>query len=293
VFDLRYHVASLAAVFLALIIGILVGAGLAARTDVEGSERAVLREQIDDLEQRNGDLSQEADLLRRQQVAGDTYVQKTYDVVMDGRLRAVNVALLFVGPSNDGDRDSLEQTLEDASGPGLIEMEALDLPVDPQEVRNALDPQFRDLGLEEVGRRLAGELIAGGDTPFWDALTPVLVQDRSGTSTAEADAVAISQTAVATDAPTRLFVDGIYSGLARAGVPVVAIERTDARPSRIPTYQSRGISSVDSVDTQLGRVALAALLAGGQEGHYGVKQTAKDGPLPPVESLPLAPLPGG
>ena len=292
-FDLRYHVASLAAVFLALIIGILVGAGLAARTDVEGSERAVLREQIDDLEQRNGDLSQEADLLRRQQVAGDTYVQKTYDVVMDGRLRAVNVALLFVGPSNDGDRDSLEQTLEDASGPGLIEMEALDLPVDPQEVRNALDPQFRDLGLEEVGRRLAGELIAGGDTPFWDALTPVLVQDRSGTSTAEADAVAISQTAVATDAPTRLFVDGIYSGLARAGVPVVAIERTDARPSRIPTYQSRGISSVDSVDTQLGRVALAALLAGGQEGHYGVKQTAKDGPLPPVESLPLAPLPGG
>ena len=292
-FDLRYHVASLAAVFLALIIGILVGAGLAARTDVEGSERRVLREQIDDLEQRNGDLSEEADLLRRQQVAGDTYVQKTYDVVMDGRLRGKKVALLFIGPSNDGDSNSLEQTLEDASGPGLIEMEALDLPVDPQEVRNALDPQFRDLGLEEVGRRLARELVAGGETPFWDALTPVLVQDHTGTSTAEADAVAVSQTAVATDAPTRLFVDGIYSGLARAGVPVVGIERTDARTSRIPTYQSRGISSVDSVDTQLGRVALATLLAGGQGGHYGVKPTAKDGALPPVDALPLAPLPGG
>jgi copper transport outer membrane protein MctB len=293
-FDLRYHVASLAAVFLALIIGILVGAGLAARTDVEGTERRVLEERIAELQRDNEDLSAGADLLESQREAADQYVAETYDVVMNGRLRATSVALLFVGPSDDDTLGSVEQTLEDASAPGLVEMEALELAVNPQEIESALDPEFSGLTLDDVGQRLAEELISGGETPFWDALTPVLVQDRRGTSSVEADAIVVSQTAVAADAPTRLLLDGIYAGLARGAVPVVGVERTDVRgPSRIPLYQSRGISSVDSVDTQVGRVALAALLAGGQEGHYGLKPSAENGPLPPIEPLPLAPLAGG
>ncbi len=290
-FDLRYHVASLAAVFLALIIGILVGAGLAGRTDVE---RSLLEGRIAELQQENEDLSAETDLLESQREAADRYVGETYDVVMNGRLRGTNVAMLFVGPSNDDVLDSAEQALEDASAPRLVEVEALELPVDPQEVESALEPQFAGLTLDEVGRRLAEELIAGDETPFWDALTTVLVQDSRGTSTVEADAVVVSQTAVATDAPTRLFLDGIYAGLAAGGVPVVGVERTDVRgPSRIPLYERRGLSSVDSVDTEVGRVALATLLSGGPEGHYGLKPSAQNGPMPRIEPLALAPLPGG
>jgi Copper transport outer membrane protein, MctB len=292
VFDLRYHVASLAAVFLALIIGILVGAGLAASTDVEGSERRVLEQRIADLQQVNEDLSAENDLLERQREAVDEYVNETYGTVMNGRLRGMRVAVLFIGQPDDA-LDDVEQTLEDASAPGLIELEAIELPVDPQEVENALEPQFTGLSLEEVGRRLGEELIEGGETPFWDALIPVLVQDHRGTSTAEADAVVVSHTAVARDAPTRQFVDGIYAGLAEGSVPVVGVERTDVRSSRIAVYKVNGLSSVDSVDTNVGKVALAGVLAGGAEGHYGLKPTAEDGPLPMIEPLPLAPLPGG
>ena len=86
-FDLRYHVASLAAVFLALIIGILVGAGLATRTDVEGSERRVLQDRIKELQQRNDDVVAQADLLRRQREAAENYVANTYSALMNGRLR--------------------------------------------------------------------------------------------------------------------------------------------------------------------------------------------------------------
>src|SRR6266545_4657387 len=49
-FDLRYHVASLAAVFLALLIGILVGVGLSGRVDEKESD--LLRERINALESR-------------------------------------------------------------------------------------------------------------------------------------------------------------------------------------------------------------------------------------------------
>jgi hypothetical protein len=91
-----------------------------------------------------------------------------------------------------------------------------------------------------------------------------------------------------------MFFDGLYAGLAGSGVPVVGIEGTDQRPSRIPVYKANGVSSVDSVDTQIGKLALALLLAGGAEGHYGLKTSAEDGTLPvPIEPLPLAPLPGG
>ena len=90
-----------------------------------------------------------------------------------------------------------------------------------------------------------------------------------------------------------MFLDGLYAGLAGSGVPVVGIEGTDQRPSR-PVYKANDVSSVDSVDTQIGKLALALLLAGGTEGHYGLKTSAENGTLPvPVEPLPLAPLPNG
>ena len=292
-FDLRYHVASLAAVFLALIIGILVGAGLAARTDVEGTERRVLQERIDELDRRNDDLTAQADLNRRQREAADNYINATYLPIMNGRLRGKRVALLFIGPTDEDALMAVEQTLEDASAPGLVEREGLELPVDPQEVESALEPQFSGLALDEVGRRLGEELVKGGETPFWDALLPVLVQDHRGNPTVEADAVIVAHTGVATDVPTRLFLEGIYAGLAASGVPVVGIERTEERPSRIAVYKANGISSVDSVDTPIGKLALAVLLEGAPEGHYGLKQSAEDGTLPTIEPLPLAPLPGG
>jgi Copper transport outer membrane protein, MctB len=293
VFDLRYHVASLAAVFLALIIGILVGVGISSRTDVEASERRVLEQRIAELQQENDDLAAQADLLRRQREAADDYIEATYPALMNGRLRGTRVSLLFLGQTDENMLRLVEQTLEDASAPAIVERETIGLPVDEQEIENALEPQFSGLSLEEVGRRLGEELIEGGETPFWDALIDVIVDDHRGDPSTESDAVVVSHTGIATDAPTRRFLDGIYAGLAAGGVPVVGVERTDERPSRIPVYKANAISSVDSLDTSVGRVALAELLAGGEEGHYGLKRTADDGTLPPIEPLPLAPVAGG
>ena len=52
-FDLRYHVASLAAVFLALIIGIVVGVGISGKGFVSDSERSLFNERIADLKSRS------------------------------------------------------------------------------------------------------------------------------------------------------------------------------------------------------------------------------------------------
>jgi hypothetical protein len=56
----------------------------------------------------------------------------------------------------------------------------------------------------------------------------------------------------------------------------------------VQAFARADLSSVDDVDLEAGRLALALLLAGATPGSYGVKQTASDGVLPPVEPLPLA-----
>jgi hypothetical protein len=292
VFDLRYHVASLAAVFLALIIGILVGVGIASQTTVEESERRLLEQQIADLRRDLESATTQVDLLRRQQEAGTRYIEESYPTVMNGRLRGIRVALLFLGPVKTELGNAVTQTLEDGSGPALARNRALELPVDPPAVMEALPPESSSLTLEEVGRRLGRELVVGGETPFWDALATVIVQEDEGGNEQPVDAVVLAQTARIDHSPTGRLVAGIYGGLAGSGAPVVAIERTDEQPSRIAQYEARGLSSVDSVDTFIGRVALAVLLAGGEEGHYGLKSTA-DAVMPPIEPLQLAPPPSG
>ena len=56
-FTFRYHVVSLAAVFVALVVGILVGIGISGRGFVDKSERRQLQNQIDDLRNQRDDLS--------------------------------------------------------------------------------------------------------------------------------------------------------------------------------------------------------------------------------------------
>jgi Copper transport outer membrane protein, MctB len=292
VFDLRYHVASLAAVFLALIIGILVGVGIASQTTVEESERRLLEQQIADLRRDLESATAQVDLLQRQQEAGRSYIEESYPVVMNGRLRGVRVGLLFVGPASTELGDAVTRTLTDASGPALVRRRALELPIDTQALYSAIPAELGSPTLEEIGRQLGREFVTGGETPYWNALFDVIVEDSLGASDREVDAVVLAQTARIDHPPTGRLVAGLYAGLAGRDAPVVGIERTDEEPSRVAVYRARGLSSVDSVDSPLGRVALAVLLAGGEEGQYGVKQTADD-VVPPMEPLPLAPLPGG
>src|SRR5918999_3805272 len=93
-FDLRYHVASLAAVFIALVIGILVGVGLSGRGLLDETERQRLQEDIARLDRESDRQQQRIEEL----LAAEQYERATYEAVMDGRLDGQRIALVFVGP---------------------------------------------------------------------------------------------------------------------------------------------------------------------------------------------------
>jgi Copper transport outer membrane protein, MctB len=289
-FDLRYHVASLAAVFLALVIGILVGVGISDRGLVDKAQRGLLEQRIAKLE---GDLRaarRRTDDLAAQQRAAQAFVTATYPALVDNRLRGKRIALVFLGPASPRVRATLEQALSDANARGWVRVRALNLPLDVPQIDNTLASKTSlqryvgDARLPALGRALAEELAAGGEAPLWTTLAEQIVEERSGSATQPADGVVVVRTAGKQYDGTARFLAGFYQGLIAAPVPVVGVETADADRSSVAAFQRNGISSVDDVDQAMGRLALVLLLDGAKAGHYGLKVTANDGVLPPFET---------
>jgi hypothetical protein len=291
-FDLRYHVISLAAVFLALIIGILVGVaisdpGLADRTELE-----LQREEIGRL----NELLEAADRQAGERQAAQQFVDASYGVVMHERLAGKRIVVVFVGSVGRELLQSIDRALADAGG-SRVRLRALAVPLREDPVEAALDGQaslerYRGAEhLQDLGRDLGRELVKGGETPLYDALTDELVEQRRGAATQEADAVVLTRTVKPQGGDTGRFLLGLYDGL-RASAPVVGVELSRTTPSTIPTYRRVRFSSVDSIDTRMGRVALAVLLQGDAHGHFGLKEGA-DGVLPRIAPLEPAPETNG
>jgi hypothetical protein len=287
-FDLRYHVASLAAVFLALVIGILVGVGISSGGFVKSGERKLLNRQISDLRDQLSAANTRAHDLSEAQQTGQTFMKSTYPALMAARLSGKRIALVFVGAVDGGTRSLVERTVADAGATGLLRIRALKVPIDLGQLDAALAarPGLSRLAdaaaAADIGRQLAREFVHGGQTPAWAALSPQLVAERVGAQTEPADSVVVVRTAPPQQGETARFLAGLYTGLASQKIPAVGVETSDASPSTIETFSQANLSTVDDLDTTPGRLALAALLAGARPGHYGLKKSAKDGLLPPV-----------
>lgn len=283
--DLRYHVASLTAVFLALILGIVVGVGISGRGFVDKSERRNFESRIERLQARVDDLTAQNDGLRAQGVAAQTFIADAYPALMHGRLRGKRIALIVLGGGGGSTRGHVTTTLDDA-GATLARYRAVKEPL----ARNAVTTALRHVKgfrrLPDIGRELGQEWVTGGKTPVADALAATLVEEERGGGAAPVDGVVVVQSTEPDDAATKRFLDGLYEGLASAGVPAVAVEQSGATPSTVATFSvAGGFSTVDDVETAPGRLALALLLGGAQMGDYGVKASAAD-PLPEIVPVP-------
>jgi hypothetical protein len=59
-----------------------------------------------------------------------------------------------------------------------------------------------------------------------------------------------------------------------SNIPVMAVEKINVAHSSIPDYRKLRISTVDNVDTIIGKTAMLMVVSG-QEGHFGEKDTAE------------------
>jgi hypothetical protein len=273
-FSARYHAASLAAVFLALAVGILIGAGLGSDVvsgtaeDLEDSLKSDLTEARDQI------ATLETDLAREREVSG-----LLYPVVVEDRLSGLEVAIVALGALPEEVTTNVEAALE-PTGASVSSIAVVTEPPDAEGLTDALaGPREgklpRGTALDRAAIE-AGEAMVRGGREF-DAARDVLLERFSGLP-GDVDAVVLvreppDDLAARVQDDTERLEAGLIEGMRNAGATVVGVERSDDEDSSIEFFDGQGVSSVDSVDLRSGEVALVFAL-GGAEGSFGVKESA-------------------
>lgn len=293
-YSARYHAASLAAVFLALAIGILIGSQWGSdvlnntRQDLESSLTSDLndaRGRIDDLEQ--------------QQEWSNEFGGAVYPLLTDGRLRERQIGLIGLGPLPSGVTDAVESAISPTGG-DLVAVGAIRQPPSLEDLSAALqDTRFaqiemNDEALAAYGRTVGRQLVNGGrilnmtrselmsqSSGQFGGIDGLIIyrSDPGDDSDAEAD-----ETAEKLD---RAIIEGATSTNAR----VVGVETFSTDPSTLGFLRDRNLTTVDNVDQPAGKVSLVYAL-NGAEGAFGVKDGSSR-LLPELLSPVVVRLPGG
>ena len=195
-FDFRYHVASLAAVFFALVIGILVGVALASH-GLGNTERKRLEEDLRRAENQADVLRTQVETVVSGAAADRAFVEGTYKSVLANRLKGKKIAVLFIGSSEKVRRTAIVTALADADAGPPLRIRFVKVPVDPDVLAQKLakKPLLANYAgldqLKNLGHDLGLEFVAGTDTPLWSALQNALVEEKIGPAKPPADGVVI------------------------------------------------------------------------------------------------------
>lgn len=283
-FDYRYHALSLAAVLLALAVGVVIGVAIGDSNLVSSAKSGI----VHDLRAEVSDANQQAGRLRNQLGASEAFASDLYPIAVHGLLANRKVGLVFLGGSSD-QIDGLARDAVTQAGGDLTTVVAVREPLDlPGLAREAAGTHYATLAqtpgiVEAFGVRMGVQLVDGGQlltrvqARLLTSFDGQLGQHLDGLVVVRREPAAMSaeQSRAAGE-----FEAGLIAGATAAGASTVGIELTSTEPSQISWYKGRDIASVDDLDSLAGRAALAFALAGAR-GAYGTKSTA-DTVLPHV-----------
>lgn len=273
-FDFRYHALTLAAVFLSLMVGLLLGIAIGDKGLVSSAEnkvRASLRHDVRAAQHRS-------DALRAELGQRDRFEADLHALLVDGRLAGQRVALIGLGGLPDPTIRHVRDALRDTGGRLAAVAVVREPPPDPLPSvgrgKRRRTPANTTAGVRRLGIALGADVIRGGS--LLGQVQRSVLQSSSG-KLGGVDAVVLvrspGQLEGAEQARSAAWEEGLVAGLSAGSAPVVGVESVKSSPSQIGWFKDRDLPSVDDVDQLAGQVALVFTL-GGANGAYGVKDTA-------------------
>jgi hypothetical protein len=112
VFDFRYHALSLAAVLLALAVGVVIGVAIGDSNLVSSAKSGI----VHDLSSEVSGAQHQAEQLRSQLSSEETFANDLYPIAVHGLLSTRNVGLVFLGAPSNGVNGYVRQAVTQAGG---------------------------------------------------------------------------------------------------------------------------------------------------------------------------------
>ncbi len=280
-FDYRYHALSLAAVLLALAVGIVIGVAIGDSNLVSSAKNGI----VANLNSEVSGARKQTEQLQEKLANEEAFANGLYPLAVHDLLSGRSIGLVFLGASSDRANGLVRSAVTQAGGDLMVVAavrEPLDLPAIAQE---AVGTHYAALAgstalIERFGKLVGRQLVSGGQAVNHELLSRV----RGGLMSAfDGQLGRLEGLVVVRADPTNMtpeqsaasaaFETGLLSGVAAVGVPAVGVELSGTEPSQITWYKSKNVSSVDDLDAQAGQAALAYALAGAH-GAFGIKPSA-------------------
>jgi hypothetical protein len=274
-YSARYHATSLIAVFLALAIGILIGAEFGGDA-LKNTRRDLERSLVGNLQ----DARARSDELSGQLGRSNEFADRVYPVLVRDRLEGRRIAIVALGELPNGVTDAVEEALA-PTGARLVGVGVVRQPVDLAGLSADLaKTRFADLRTNPdtqtaLGIGLGRQMVIGGT--LLEAVRSHLFSRASG------NFGALDGVIVVRDVPQDLgpvqranaarLETALMGGIEATRTPAVGVETSTAESSSISVFQGSDLSSVDDVEATAGQVALVFAMLGA-EGSFGVKSSA-------------------
>jgi Copper transport outer membrane protein, MctB len=274
-YSARYHATSLVAVFLALAIGILVGAEFGGdaltntRRNLEQSLTGNLQDARGRVDELNGQLGR-----------SDEFANRVYPALVHDRLAGRRIGVLAIGDLPGGTATAIEDTLG-PTGAHLVGVGVVREPADLHGLAGDLSKtRFASLrrnpeALTAFGAGVGRQLVRGGT--LLERVRGHLFSRASGNFGALDGVIVVRQVPEEMGSVQRAnasqFETALIGGITGTRTPAVGVETSTTEPSSVSFFNGNDLASVDDVETAAGRVATVFALLGA-EGSFGVKGSA-------------------
>ena len=281
--DFRYHAMSLAAVFVALALGLLLGVTLGDTnliSDARGGLETSLKKHLNETRAESGQRKQQIDQQNQ-------FLETAYPQLVRGTINGERVATI-------GSAGVAQNTLKAVTGAvepaGANVVYIAQLLAEPQYAKIAAGLGLSGLlsadqpsvaEANQLGRAVGRRLARGRDRTtirrlVFSRLSGTMMRSRLFAYARQQPADADTDAGKVYDS----FESGIVAGLAQQADRVAGVESATTVPSNIKWYNALGLSTVDDIDQWSGHYSLVQIF-NGAKGDFGVKGGA-DSIIPQV-----------
>lgn len=266
-YNIRYHIASLVAVFLALAVGLVLGGLVVRQGGFDKQQRAIvssLQKQYDNLKRTNTQLRSSLEF-------ESAYSKQMTDAWLRDRLKGQTVLVIDGGAAGEG-KDEVAAAVKSAGGSAasvtlLKRGFALEDSRVASSVAGILGSTAASATSADVAKRLVAEWSAPeGGRELTNALSSAGVIKLVGLPESAVATLAVDVATSNKDPdPTGL---DIAQAFAAAGFYAVGAETREGKTGVAAAASARKLSALDTLGTNAGRFTLVSLFSGGQQGFY-------------------------